>query len=101
MRIIYDGDFSPGYTRRMVEVDHAERFAKFNPSKRALYSMPCETCGKTFVGADWRLAYKPYCSKECELAQYKQIHYAAKYEIDLFWRDFGKYFYLLEDFKHV
>ncbi len=99
MKVFYGGIFTTPYQRRMEEELHAELVAEFNAAKfHPKYSRPCQTCGKTFVGGDWRLLEKPFCSKECEFAAYKKIHFAEKYKIELFWRDFGKYFYLLEDY---
>lgn len=97
MKIIYGGDFSPAYTRRQIDIEHAARLEKYNTERRAPYSKPCETCGKTFVGTNWRLDEKNFCSEECELAQYKSLHFSRLYEIKLFWRDIGKDFRLLDE----
>ena len=61
------------------------------------YWEPCKTCGKYFVGADWLWFHKPYCSKACELADLGKISPTRRREINLFWRDIGKDFHLLED----
>lgn len=97
MKVFYGGSFSSPYQRRLEEKLHAELVDEFNSrTVHPKYSRPCRTCGKTFVGGDWALLEKPFCSMKCELAAYDKIHFAEKYKIELFWHDFGKYFYLLE-----
>ena len=88
------------YEKRQFTVEHSERLAEYNSMKfHPRWSQPCEICGKTFVGGDWRLAYTPFCSEKCELAAYKKIEPIRRYEIKLFWRDFGKDIHLLEEWQ--
>lgn len=87
------------YAALQIKREHEERLAEYNAAAplHALYSMPCETCGRTFVGTDWRLAYKPFCSEACELKAYgAKLNLRDKQKIKLFWRDIGKDFQYLE-----
>ena len=83
--------------RQLIDAEHAERLADyqaalFHPS----FSKPCKSCGKTFIGSDWRLADSDYCSEKCHRASFKKLSAEESYRIKLFWRDFGKDFVYLE-----
>lgn len=86
---------------KRAEREHAERVKDYENRKArnslGEYWEPCKTCGKYFVGVDWVWFYKPYCSKACELADCGKISPYRRREINLFWRDIGKDFHLLED----
>ena len=76
-----------------IEREHAAKIAKFNAADRhPLFSRPCKTCGRQFLGGDWQLIPSAYCSKKCELADNTKLSPYRRTEINLFWRDFGKYF---------
>lgn len=82
--------------RQQIDAEHAKRLAAYQSvSSHLAYSKPCKTCGKTFIGGDWRFAEIDYCSEKCQRASYKKISAADSYRIKLFWRDFGKDFDLL------
>lgn len=86
---------------KRAEREHAKRVKDYENRKArnslGEYWRPCKTCGKYFVGVDWVWFYKPYCSKACELADCGKISPYRRREINLFWRDIGKDFHLLED----
>ena len=84
--------------RQLIDAEHAEKFADYQAMPFHLqYSKPCTTCGRVFIGGDWRLAEIDYCSEKCHRASYKKISAEESYRIKLFWRDFDNDFDYLED----
>ena len=99
---ILNHHFTLSYEKRMVDAEHAERLAEYNKLKtHSMYSKSCKTCGKYFVGRDWWLTESDYCSEQCELASYpkNKLKPIRRYEINLFWRDFGKNICLYDDWQ--
>ncbi|MBQ4495142.1 MAG: hypothetical protein II968_05180 [Selenomonadaceae bacterium] len=77
--------------RYCLEVDQAAKVAQYNAATfHPKYSRRCATCGKFFAGGDWRFAETQFCSEACELAACKRLDPFTRYQIKMFWRDFGK-----------
>ena len=86
------------YELAQLEKQFMEKVHEYNAATfHTAFSQPCANCGKTFIGADWRLAHTDYCSEKCHRAHYGKLDLYTNHEIKLFWKFFGKDIRLMED----